>query len=168
MTATIETDSWIHPGALDANGNPLKGDPNWKITESSPAMEPVTGCEKLTFGSSLTVQPDTSLAGAPVGLGVELAVPQPDSPEVLGTSDVRDVKVSLPEGMVISPSAAQGLGVCHNDPGVDPREVPDEFGSTSASPASCEPSSTVGQPAYNDARSPGAAAGHGLSRRPDL
>jgi hypothetical protein len=145
LTATIETDSWIHPGALDANGNPLKGDPNWKIAESSPAMEPVTGCEKLTFGSSLTVQPDTALAGAPVGLGVELAVPQPDSPEVLGTSDVRDVKVSLPEGMVISPSAAQGLGVCHDDPGVDPREVPDEFGSTSASPASCEPSSTVGQ-----------------------
>ncbi len=145
LTATIETDSWIHPGALDANGNPLKGDPNWKIAESSPAMEPVTGCEKLTFGSSLTVQPDTALAGAPVGLGVELAVPQPDSPEVLGTSDVRDVKVSLPEGMVISPSAAQGLGVCHDDPGVDPREVPDEFGSTSASPASCEPSSIVGQ-----------------------
>jgi hypothetical protein len=145
LTATIETDSWIHPGELDANGNPLKGDPNWKVAESSPAMEPVTGCEKLTFGSSLTVQPDTSLAGAPVGLGVELAVPQPDSPEVLGTSDVRDVKVSLPEGMVISPSAAQGLGVCHDDPGVDPREVPDEFGSTSASPASCEPSSTVGQ-----------------------
>ena len=108
-------------------------------------MEPVTGCEKLTFGSSLTVQPDTSLAGAPVGLGVELAVPQTDSSEVLGTSDVRDVKVSLPEGMVISPSAAQGLGVCHDNQGANPREVPDEFGSTSASPASCEPSSTVGQ-----------------------
>ncbi len=143
LAATIETDSWVHPGALDANGNPLQGDPNWKTAESS--MEPVTGCEKLTFGSSLTVQPDTSLAGAPVGLGVELAVPQTDSSEVLGTSDVRDVKVSLPEGMVISPSAAQGLGVCHDDRGANPREVPDEFGLTSASPASCEPSSTVGQ-----------------------
>jgi hypothetical protein len=145
LAAKIQTDSWIHPGALDANGNPLHGDENWKSALSYPPMPPVTGCGNLVFNSSLAVQPDTTLAGEPVGLGVELSVPQTATLEVPATPHVRNVTVALPEGMVISPSAAQGLGVCHDDPGVNPREVADEFGSGSASPASCDPSSLVGR-----------------------
>jgi hypothetical protein len=145
LAATIETDSWTHPGALDANGNPQRGDENWKTAPSYPPMPPVTGCGNLIFNSSLTVQPDSTLAGEPVGLGVELSVPVNLSAESPATPEVRDVTVALPEGMVISPSAAQGLGVCHDDPGVNPRQAPDEFGSSSASPASCEPSSLVGR-----------------------
>ncbi len=145
LTATIETDGWKHPGAWDANGSPLRGDENWKSATSYPPMAPVTGCAQLIFGSSLTVQPDTTLAGEPVGLGVELNVPVNLNAETPVTPEVRDVTVALPEGMVISPSAAQGLGVCRDDPGVNPREAKDEFGSDSASPASCEPSSLVGR-----------------------
>ncbi len=145
LAATIQTDSWEHPGALDANGNPLRGDENWKSAVADPPIPPVTGCGNLIFNSSLTVQPDNRLAGEPVGLGVELNVPQTSNPEVPATPQVRDVTVALPEGMVISPSSAQGLGVCHDDPGVNPREAPDEFGSGSASPASCEASSLVGR-----------------------
>jgi hypothetical protein len=145
LAAKIQTDGWMHPGALDANGNPLQGDENWKSALSYPPMPPVTGCGNLVFNSLLSVQPDTTLAGEPVGLGVELSVPQTATPGVPATSHVRDVTVALPEGMVISPSAAQGLGVCHDDPGVDPRSVGDEFGSGSASPASCEPNSLVGR-----------------------
>ncbi len=145
LTARIVTDSWEHLGTLDGNGNPASGDENWKTAVAYPPMAPVTGCGQLTFGSSLVVQPDTTLGGEPVGLGIELEVPQTSSPEVPGTPHVRDVTVALPQGMVISPSAAQGLGVCHDDPGVDPRSVADEFGSASASPASCEPSSLVGR-----------------------
>jgi hypothetical protein len=145
LAATIETDSWAHPGALDGNGDPLRGDENWKSAPAYPPMVPVTGCGNLVFGSSLTVQPDSAQAGEPVGLGVELSVPQTSSPGVPATPEVRDVTVALPEGMVISPSAAQGLGVCRDDPGVNPREAKDEFGSGSASPASCEANSLVGR-----------------------
>ena len=145
LTGTLETDSWERPGAWDANGNPLHGDENWKTAVSYPPMPPVTGCGLLRFNTSIAAQPDTTLAGEPVGLGVELSVPQTSSPEFPATPQVRDVTVALPEGMVISPSAAQGLGVCHDDPGVDPRAVADEFGSNSASPASCEASSLVGR-----------------------
>ena len=120
LTATIETDGWKHPGAWDANGNPLRGDENWKTATSYPPMAPVTGCGNLIFGSSLTVQPDTTQAGEPVGLGVELNVPVNLSAESPATPEVRNVTVALPEGMVISPSAAQGLGVCHDDPGDGP------------------------------------------------
>jgi hypothetical protein len=145
LAAKIQVDSWLHPGALDANGNPVQGDENWKTALANPAMPPVTGCGNLIFNSSLTVQPDSTLAGEPVGLGVELSVPQSASPEVPATPHVRDVTVALPEGMVVSPSSAQGLGVCRDDPGVDPRSVADEFGSGSDAPASCEPSSLVGR-----------------------
>jgi hypothetical protein len=145
LAAKIQVDSWPHPGALDANGNPVQGDENWKTALASPAMAPVTGCGNLIFNSSLTVQPDNTLAGEPVGLGVELSVPQSASPEVPATPQVRDVTVALPEGMVISPSSAQGLGVCRDDPGADPRSVADEFGSESDAPASCEASSLVGR-----------------------
>ncbi len=163
LAATIQTDSWAHPGALDANDNPLQGDGNWKTTLAEPPIPPVTGCGQLSFGSSLVVQPDSTAAGEPVGLGVELSVPQTESPEVPGTPDVRDVTVALPEGMVVSPSAAQGLGVCRDDPGVDPREVADEFGSASASPASCEPKLTGGAADDHVARSAGAVEGRGVS-----
>ncbi len=145
LAATVQTDSYPHPGSYDANGNPVPGDPNWKMAVANPPIPPVTGCGQLVFNSSLVVQPDNTLAGEPVGLGVELGVPQNLSPEVLATPEVRDVTVALPEGMVISPSAAQGLGVCRDDPGVNPREAKDEFGSGSASPASCEASSSVGR-----------------------
>jgi hypothetical protein len=145
LTATVEVDSWDQPGALDSNGNPLRGDPNWKTAVSYPPIPPLTGCGRLGFSSTVVTQPDTALAGEPVGLGVELSVPQTSNPEVLATSQPRNVTVSLPEGMVISPSSAQGLGVCHDDPGVDPYTAPDEFGSLSDSPASCEPSSLVGR-----------------------
>jgi len=50
----------------------------------------------------------------------------------------------LPAGMVVSPSAAQGLTTCRDDPGVDPSVVPNELGPSSLSPASCDPSSQVG------------------------
>ena len=145
LAATLETDSWGRPGAWDANANPLRGDANWKSAVSYPPIPPVTGCDLLRFNTSVTAQPDTTLAGAPVGLGVELNVPQTSSPEVPATSAVRNVTVALPEGMVISPSAAQGLGVCNNDPGADPRKTSNEFGSSSASPASCAPNSLVGR-----------------------
>ncbi len=145
LTGTLETDSWGRPGAWDANGNPVKGDANWKSAVSYPPIPPLTGCDLLRFDTSVTAQPDTRLAGEPVGLGVELSVPQTSKPEVPATSAVRDVTVALPEGMVISPSAAQGLGVCGDDPGADPRKTKNEFGSGSASPASCETSSLVGR-----------------------
>jgi hypothetical protein len=145
LTATLETDSWGHPGAWDANGNPLRSDENWKRAPSYPPIPPLTGCNLLRFHTTITTQPDNTLAGEPVGLGVELNVPQTENPQVPATSAVRDVTVALPEGMVVSPSSAQGLGVCHDDPGVEPREAPDEFGSLSASPASCEASSLVGR-----------------------
>ena len=136
------SDSWENPGAVKQDGSRNHGDSTWRT--ASGTLPPVTGCGALEFGSSLEVQPDNTLVGEPVGVGVTLGVPQTDDPGLLTTPHVRNVRVSMPMGMVVSPSAAQGLTTCRDDAGADPLLVPNELGPSSLSPASCEPSSQIG------------------------
>jgi hypothetical protein len=142
LVAVGASDSWENPGAVNPNGSRDHGDPTWSTATGT--LPPLTDCGSLEFGSSLAVQPDNTSVGEPVGLGVTLGVPQTDDPSLLTTPNVRNVRVALPMGMVISPSAAQGLTTCRDDPGVDPLLEPNELGPSSLSPASCEPSSQVG------------------------
>jgi hypothetical protein len=71
-----------------------------------------TGCEKLAFDPSVAVRPTSTRADSPTGLEFDLSVPQGDAPGGLSTAHVRDVSVTLPEGMSVSPSAAGGLAAC--------------------------------------------------------
>jgi uncharacterized repeat protein (TIGR01451 family) len=136
------SDSWEHPGLLKADGSRDHSDPTWSTATGT--MPALTGCGSLEFGSSLEVQPDSTLAGEPVGLGVSLSVPQTEDPALTAVPQPRSVRIAFPVGMVISPSAAQGLTTCRDDPGADPRVEPNELGPSSLAAASCDPSSQVG------------------------
>jgi hypothetical protein len=70
------------------------------------------GCEQLRFEPSIDVQPGSHMADAPSGLNVDLTLPQSESAGGLATAHVKNVKVTLPEGMSVSPSSAAGLGAC--------------------------------------------------------
>jgi hypothetical protein len=59
------------------------------------------------------VQPDTTLADAPVALGVNLTVPQTEEPQRPGTPELRSAVVTLPEGMSISPGIVDGIQACN-------------------------------------------------------
>jgi uncharacterized repeat protein (TIGR01451 family) len=128
LTTTISADSWQNPGAFleraftshDSSGNPVG----------------VNGCGKLDFSPSISVQPDTTLADSPSGLNVDLHVPQDGltNPNGLAEANLKDAVVTLPAGMAVSPSAANGLGACS----------PDQIGLNNASPASCPDSSKLG------------------------
>jgi hypothetical protein len=142
LISVAASDSWEAPGAISANGSRDHADPSWKTATGT--MPPVTGCNLLSFESSLSVQPDSSLAGEPVGLNANLRVPQVDDPELTATPTVRSVRVKLPAGMVISPSAAQGLTTCRDDAEAKPAVEPNEFGPKSVDAASCAQSSQVG------------------------
>jgi hypothetical protein len=74
----------------------------------------LSGCDKLTFNPSLSVAPDTSDSDTPAGLTVELKTPQEGltAPEGIATSNIKDTTVTLPEGVVINPGQAAGLGAC--------------------------------------------------------
>jgi hypothetical protein len=77
-------------------------------------IPPAVGCNALGAGfqPTLEARPTTTLADAPSGLDVDLRIPQSDDPSGLATAHLRDTTVTLPEGLVINPSGANGLDGC--------------------------------------------------------
>ena len=135
MSGTLLTDSWSEPGVF-----PVGPEGN-----EAPSGT-MTGCDALPFFTSVTMVPDTFQAGAPAGYAFDLKVDrsQDTTPEGDVTPDVKNVSTTLPLGTVISPSAANGLGACKNDLGVEPGQAPNEFGLHSLELASCSIDSQVG------------------------
>jgi hypothetical protein len=71
-----------------------------------------TDCDRPRFEPELEVNPTGQEANSPAGLEVHLKVPQNESANGLATPPVKSVKVTLPEGMTVSPSFADGLDGC--------------------------------------------------------
>jgi hypothetical protein len=72
----------------------------------------VGGCAAEPFTPSVSAEPTSTVATSPAGLDVDIAVPQHSVPTALAESNLRDVTVSLPTGVVVSPSGANGLQAC--------------------------------------------------------
>jgi hypothetical protein len=104
----VRADSWEEPGlfkeatyeSADLEGTPVS----------------VAGCNQLSYEPALSVQPSTKLADSPSGLDVDLHQPQeaPREEPLTGraTAELKDARVTLPAGMVVNPSQADGLGAC--------------------------------------------------------
>ncbi|MFL5834785.1 MAG: hypothetical protein ACJ76B_12530 [Solirubrobacterales bacterium] len=69
-------------------------------------------CDEQSFEPSVRVQPDSSRAGAPTGLSVDVRVPQSDNPNGRISPPVKDTTVTLPRGMAVNASSANGLEGC--------------------------------------------------------
>jgi hypothetical protein len=110
----------------------------------------VSGCEdpRLRFEPEVALQPTSRAASGPTGLRVNLEVPQrensvADAKELyaesgdmnaIDTPPMKKAVVTLPEGMTLSTSAAQGLGGCSAE----------QIGIGTDSPVSCPESSRYG------------------------
>ncbi len=110
--ATITADSWLHPGALAEDGLPVPGGKNWVATSVQMFPGGITGCEKLTFHPELEVKPETTVADSPAGLTAILRVPQSEGPNNLATPSLKEAEVTLPQGLSVSASQANGLEGC--------------------------------------------------------
>ena len=110
--ATVMGDSWLHPGRLAEDGRPVPGSENWATAHAQMYPDGITGCNKLTFEPQLEVKPSTSVADSPMGMTVTMKVPQNEAPNNLATPALRNATVTLPQGVSIDPSAANGLGGC--------------------------------------------------------
>jgi hypothetical protein len=87
-----------------------------KVLASASSPQPaLTGCEHLAFDPTVSVRPDNARAGAPAGVEFDVAVPQTDGADTPATANLRDAVVTLPEGMAISPSQANGLEACSDE-----------------------------------------------------
>ncbi len=94
----------------------------------------MTGCNLLRFDPSLSVQPETTTADSPTGLGVDVKVPQSEDPGSLATPPLRDGAVTLPAGLTVNPASATGLGACSEA----------QIGLGSAAAPSCPEASKIG------------------------
>jgi hypothetical protein len=74
----------------------------------------MTGCERVPFEPTISLQPTTKSADSPSGLDVDLTQSQGglNHTNTLAPADLRKTVVALPEGMTINPSAADGLDAC--------------------------------------------------------
>ena len=73
----------------------------------------LSGCNQLSFDPTIEARPTTNLADSPSGLDVDLHQPT-DEKLATGNSPaiMRNTTVTLPQGMTVNPSSAQGQGAC--------------------------------------------------------
>jgi hypothetical protein len=133
----FRADSWADPG----NFTPT--------LHSEPGME-VEGCDdpRIRFEPQVALQPTSRDAGGPTGLQVDLKVPQRNDTvanaqelyeqngdvQAIATPPMKKAVVTMPEGMTISTSAAQGLGSC----------TPAQLGLGTNDPVTCPQNSQYG------------------------
>lgn len=134
----IRVDSWNDPG-------------DFIPTEEYKAPLNVTGCEdqRFRFNPKVDVQPTSKDAGGPTGISVKVEIPQRDDEvddpsklyadngdvQAIPTPPLKKAVVTFPEGMTVSPSAAQGLTSCS----------PSQIGLGTDDPVTCPDASQLGK-----------------------
>ncbi|MHB8243710.1 MAG: hypothetical protein ACYDHN_17210, partial [Solirubrobacteraceae bacterium] len=107
----VYADSWQAPGPLSSDGSPILADSRWASAKSE--SPPVSGCNRLSFTpESFSLQPESSEPDAATGLNFELRIPQSEAPGTLATPPLKNATVTLPQGLIVNPSAASGLASC--------------------------------------------------------
>lgn len=114
---------------LSWTGDHLQGEYTFQ-NDLGGVLERLEGCEALPFAPSIAVEaqeanePDetgkpadeipTRTASTPTGLQLQVKLPQQTTLEAerLAEADLRSSTVTLPEGMLLNPSAANGLQAC--------------------------------------------------------
>jgi uncharacterized repeat protein (TIGR01451 family) len=99
LHSEFQVDSWEEPARI--------------ATVQTTPYGPLGGCDSLAFEPQIETQPSASSAETPTGLNVNLETPQHYENAYGDTSSsYDDVKVVLPEGMTLNPSAGAGLQAC--------------------------------------------------------
>jgi hypothetical protein len=91
------------------------------------------GCEKVPFEPSTATDPGTAQTDSPAGATVDVKVPFVPPAEIY-QSNVRVARVTLPRGMGVNPSAANGLQACSDA----------QFGKGTRNPIACPAGSKIG------------------------
>jgi hypothetical protein len=129
--------TWLR---ADGHDNP---DPNFP--HGSPFVEakipPGTSpknCDDIPFDPSISVDPKTTQTDSPAGAAVTVNLPETKNPlkdeASKATSHVRSAELTLPPGMGLNPSAANGLAACSDA----------QFGKGTRNPVACPAASRVG------------------------
>jgi len=131
LTTSMLFSIWPNPGAFAAGTSSVE-----------PAPE---GCNLPPFAPTIEARPSTVVADAPTGLHFDLHLPQAENeaPKGLGEADLRDARVTLPPGLLVNPSSADGLGACSLSQ-IGFQGMQEGRPSFSARPAECPDAAKVG------------------------
>jgi hypothetical protein len=134
----LRADTWQEPESWQQQ--------EYAMHDSSDNPDGFTGCEGLAFGPTIATSPDTSSADSPAGLTVEVKPPLGGLEEQgqLGTSDIQNTTVTLPEGFVVNPGQAAGLQACGPAEDGLTTEAEKAKGEEDNGPPSCPLASKVG------------------------
>jgi hypothetical protein len=106
-----------------------------KIPRDPPAFETSPKeCDSIPFKPSIAADPNTTQTDSPSGATVTAELPEVKGAGNQGTSQVRSAAVTLPPGMGLNPSAANGLAACTDD----------QFNKGSREPVACPAASRIG------------------------
>ena len=139
FVSRMSTDSWTNPGAF------LGAEYAWM----NPAGQLLgfEGCGLLPFTPGINVTPDQHAASTPTGLEIDVTAPQTSTltPGQLAEADIRDTTVTLPDGVQLSPSAANGLEACaESQIGFTGFNTSLQINEFNTSPVSCPDGSKLG------------------------
>jgi hypothetical protein len=104
----------VNPGTTRVEAEPWNA-PFGTIVPSAEFSAPkLVGCAGVPFEPSIDATPTSKQAGAPSGLDVELTMPNDGllGKDEIAEGQAKKVEVTLPQGVTINPSQAEGLGAC--------------------------------------------------------
>jgi hypothetical protein len=106
LQTAFHIDSKLDPGdylsetaeSVDTGGNP----------------KALAGCDAVPFNPEIASQATSKAASSPSGLDFTLKLPDQglESPGATAETEPKKVVVTLPEGVTVNPSLAEGIGVC--------------------------------------------------------
>jgi hypothetical protein len=120
-------DSLQNPDPAFPNGSPF-------VESKLPPGTSPKDCATIPFNPSIGVDPGTKQVDSPAGATTEVKLPVEPSLTGQETSTMRTARVTLPAGMGLNPSAANGLAACTDA----------QFGKGTRNPVGCPPASKVG------------------------
>jgi hypothetical protein len=104
LVTTLKVDSLAEPGKFQEESVPIPGEGG--------IPEGLNGCAAPPFKPEIEVQPETPAAEYPTGLRVNLELPQNQSPDGIATAHLKRSVITLPAGLAVNPSAADGRTAC--------------------------------------------------------
>jgi hypothetical protein len=105
----FRAESWLEPDpAFPNSSTPVES----KVEDSEGNLIQQTGCALVPFDPSLEAAPGTALVDSPSPATVTTKLPVIKGGETISESHLRSAKVTLPQGMGLNPSGANGLLAC--------------------------------------------------------
>lgn len=71
-----------------------------------------SGCSEVPFAPSIKVEPSTTAPDLPDAAKMIVSVPQNEDAAAINSSSLKTAEITMPEGMTLNPSAANGLVAC--------------------------------------------------------